>query len=423
MKISIIGLNYLPESTSIGPYTAELAEHLRDRGHEVRVVTGFPSAPNWEIWHGYRKRKFMREVINGVPVFRTYLYVPKNPRRAMSRILFDSVFAVSALTGIFAQLRPDLIIVISPPLQLAITGRLLAALSRARVFLHIKDLVPDAAVATGALREGSIAWKLGRALEAWAYRGATGVGVICDGMRRNLLAKGVPATKVKIFPDYIDPTFIQPVEGQHNNFRAKFGISADAFLVMYSGSVSSKQGLETYVEAAEVFETDHKVVCCLIGDGANLGDLKTLAAARSMRRFLFVPLQPRESLAAQLSAADVLVITQRKLVTDIVFPGKLLYYMSSGTAMLAAVHPESETGRFIREHQVGMVVPPEDPSAFAAALRWMREHPEERREFGRNGRRVIETQFDRSLVLGRFGSHLEQVGARGNLSSATPVPF
>ena len=91
--------------------------------------------------------------------------------------------------------------------------------------------------------------------------------------------------------------------------------------------------------------------------------------------------------------------------------------------MLAAVHPESETGRFIREHQVGMVVPPEDPSAFAAALRWMREHPEERREFGRNGRRVIETQFDRSLVLGRFGSHLEQVGARGNLSSATPVPF
>src|SRR6516164_5196875 len=156
MKISVFGLNYLPESTSIGPYTAELAEHLRDRGHDVRVITGFPSAPNWKIWNGYRNRIFMREAINGVPVFRTYLYVPKRPRKSVSRILFDCAFAVSALTGIFVRLRPDLIIVVSPPLQLAITGRLLATLSRARVFLHIKDLVPDAAVATGALREGSI---------------------------------------------------------------------------------------------------------------------------------------------------------------------------------------------------------------------------------------------------------------------------
>src|SRR5215471_11373059 len=421
MKISVFGLNYLPDSTSIGPYTAELAEHLRDRGHDVRVITGFPSAPNWKIWNGYRNRIFMREAINGVPVFRTYLYVPKRPRKSVSRILFDCAFAVSALTGIFVRLRPDLIIVVSPPLQLAITGRLLAALSRARLFLHIQDLVPDAAVATGALRKGGIAWKLGRALETWAYRGATGIGVISEGMRQNLLAKGVPATKVKIFPDYIDPTFIQPIRREENSFRAKIGISLDAFLVMYSGSVSGKQSLQTYVEAAATLETDQRVVCCLIGEGANLNDLKTLAAARSMKRFLFLPLQPRESLAAQLSAADVLVITQRKLVTDIVFPGKLLYYMAAGTAILAAVHQESETGRFIREHQVGMVVPPEDPPALAAALRWMQEHPEQRREFGRNGRRVIEAQFDRSLVLERFRSHLEQVGATGTLSSATPV--
>ena len=406
----MLGLNYLPESTSIGPYTAELAEYLRQRGHEVQVITGFPSAPNWQIWKGYRNRIFMHEVINGVPVFRTYLYVPRNPRKSVSRILFDCVFAVSALTGIFVGLRPDLIIVVSPPLQLAITGRLLASLNRARLFLHIKDLVPDAAVATGALRPGSLGWKLGRALETWAYRRATGIGVICDGMRQNLLAKGVPANKVQTFPDYIDPTFIQPIHPQNNGFRTKAGISSDAFLVMYSGSVSGKQGLQTYIHAAATFETDHNVVCCLIGEGANLSELKALAAELSMERFIFLPLQPRESLAAQLSAADVLVITQRALVTDIVFPGKLLYYMAAGTAILAAVNQESETGRFITQRNVGMVVPPEDPAALAEAVRWMRAHPEERREFGRNGRHVIETQFDRSRVLERFGSHLEQVG-------------
>jgi colanic acid biosynthesis glycosyl transferase WcaI len=412
MNIVVFGLNYLPESTSIGPYTAELAEHLRERGHAVRVITGFPSAPNWKIWQGYQNRVFMREVINGVPVLRTYLYIPKNPRKALSRVLFDCAFSVSSLAGIFAGPRPDLVVVISPPLQLLITGRILAALSGAPLFLHIKDLVPDAALAVGALREGSLAFRLGRMLEGWAYRTSTAIGVISEGMRRNLLAKGVPAEKVTILPDYIDPTFIQPVRGNNNGFRAKNGIPSGAFLVMYSGSVSGKQGLETYVEAAGAFEKDESVVCCLIGGGANLSELRAAADKLSLRRFIFLPLQAREFLAAQLSAADVLVITQRASVTDIVFPGKLLYYMASGTAILAAVNQESETGRFIREHRVGMVVPPEDASALAAGITWMRDHGEETREFGLNGRRVIETQFDRSLILERFASHLEALGTQ-----------
>jgi colanic acid biosynthesis glycosyl transferase WcaI len=418
MKVAVFGLNYLPESTSIGPYTAELAEYLRDRGHNVRVVTGFPSAPNWKIWRGYEKRIFMREAINGIPVFRTYLYVPANPRKALGRVLFDCVFALSAVVGFFAGPQPDVVVVISPPLQLAITGRVLAALSRARLFMHIKDLVPDAAIATGALREGSLAWRLGRKLEAWAYRSATGIGVICEGMRRNLLAKGVPASKVITLPDYIDPEFIQPVSRSNNEFRARTGISEEAFFAMYSGSVSGKQGLQTYVEAAAAFEADETVVCCLIGEGANLEELKTTAKDLALRRFMFLPLQPRETLAAQLSAADVLVITQRALVTDIVFPGKLLYYMASGTAILAAVNQESETGRFIKEHKAGIVVPPEDPAALAGAIKWMKEHPDETRDFGRNGRRVIESQFDRSLVLERFNRHLENLGAKATAATA-----
>jgi colanic acid biosynthesis glycosyl transferase WcaI len=52
VKYLIVGLNYLPESTSIGPYTADLAEYLQAAGHEVQVVTGFPNAPQWQVWEG-----------------------------------------------------------------------------------------------------------------------------------------------------------------------------------------------------------------------------------------------------------------------------------------------------------------------------------------------------------------------------------
>src|ERR1700735_4139528 len=99
MRILIIGLNYSPESTSIGPYTADLAVHLRQSGHDVTVSTGFPTAPQWKVWEGYRGRIWMREAIDGVPVKRTWLYVPKQPKSVLQRILFDCSFALSAFLG------------------------------------------------------------------------------------------------------------------------------------------------------------------------------------------------------------------------------------------------------------------------------------------------------------------------------------
>jgi colanic acid biosynthesis glycosyl transferase WcaI len=406
MRVLILGLNYFPESTSIGPYTADLAEGLQARGHDVRVITGFPAAPEWKVFPEYEGKLFMREVIHDVPVVRTYLYVPKDPRRTSRRILFDSSFAISALAGVLTLWRSELVVVISPPLQLALTGLAIGAVSRAPVFLHIQDLVPDAALATGALRPGSAAARAAGALERFVYRQSRGIGVICEGMRRNLLAKGVPPDKVVTLPNYIDvgPHRLVPTD---EGIRSRFGIDSRQFLVMYSGSVAGKQGLHTFVEAAAHLEQDDDITCCLIGAGAFLPELKLRAADLSLPRFQFIPLQPRENLTSQLAAADVLVITQRKAVRDMVFPGKLLYYMAAGRPVLAAVTEDSETGRFILERRVGMVVPPEEPRCLADAIRWMRAHPQEIAEWGRNGRLVVETEFDRTVVLDRISKYLE----------------
>ena len=82
--------------------------------------------------------------------------------------------------------------------------------------------------------------------------------------------------------------------------------------------------------------------------------------------------------------------------------------MAAGRPILASVSEDSETGRFIREHAVGLVVPPEDPVLMADAIRWMKAHPEETRQFGLNGRRVAESQFDRTVVLEKISTHLER---------------
>ena len=408
MRFLILGLNYLPESVSIGPYTADLAEYLCQRGHHVQVITSFPHAPQWKIWDGYQSKWFMREIINGVPALRTYLYVPQRPRKALNRILYDMSFTVSALLGALTTGPCDALVVVSPPLQLGVTGWVLSLLKRAPVFFHIQDLIPDAAVATGMLSENSWAVKVARVLERFVYGRAHRIGVICDGYVRNLLAKGVPLDKIMLLPDYIDLEFMHPAE-RENEFRREQGLRVQDFVVMYSGSVALKQGLDTFVKAAAALGDHSDIVFLLIGEGPYLFELKEQAEQLRIPNLRFLPLQPRTALPRQLAAADALVITQRKAITDMVFPGKLLCYMAAGRPVVAAVSIDSETGRFIHENKVGLVVPPEDPAALAQAVLELRQIGG--KHLGENGRRVVETRFNRQVVLRKFAEQIEALAA------------
>lgn len=354
----------------------------------------------------------MREVINGVPVLRTYLYVPKQPGKAVNRIMFDMSFTISSLLGGLSVGHCDLIIAISPPLQLGLASWLLGFLKRAPFFFHIKDLIPDAAIATGMLDENSVTARVAHVLEAFVYRHARSIGVICEGFARNLTAKGVRSEKIVVLPDYIDLEFMRPLE-RNNSFRQQYGIKPDDFLVIYSGSIALKQGLHTFVETAAEFCDNDGVVFYLVGEGPYLQELKVRAEELRVTNLHFLPLQPRENLPVQLSAADALVITQKRAITDVVFPGKLLYYMAAGRPILAAVSPDSETGRFVSSHQVGLVVPPEEPKALAQAIRFLQQNRHEADRLGQNGRRVAEERFDRRVVLKQFAEHLETLAAKG----------
>lgn len=416
MRILILGLNYLPESTSIGPYTSDLAEYLLECGDHVQVVTGFPMAPQWRVWEGYRGEWFRREVVNGVPILRTYLFVPKEPRRALHRVLFDSSFGCSSFIGTLRTGPCDLVVAISPPLQVGLTGWLVSRLKRAPLFVHIQDLVPDAAIATGMLAENSRPVRIARRLERFIYDHAASIGVICDGFRENLEAKGVPPSKIKLIPNHINLEFLRPLD-RMGAFRSKWGIGQAEFLVMYSGSLGLKQGLETLVDAAERLRAEKDILFVIVGEGPPLNDLIARASQHQLSNVRFLPLQPREMLPEQLAAADVLVLTQKRAVTDTVFPGKLLYYMGAGRAILAAVSATSETGRFIAAHRVGVVTPPEDATALADAI--LSLHQSGTAQLGERGRAVVEQRFDRRIVLPAFVKHLRELAKPADVSPST----
>ncbi len=406
MRVLLAGINYRPEVTGIGPYNTELAEHLAQQGHQVTVLSAPPWYPHWKIDHAYRgRRPFSVERINGVRVIRNPLLLPPARQTAFRRILFDSSFGVTALLGSAGIGGLDAVICVSPPLQLGVTAWLIAASRRARLVVHLQDIVPDAAISTGMMATGR-AVELSRALERFVYRRADKITVISEGFADNLRAKGVPREKLEVLPNWVD---VSRFEAHRDSaVRSALGAPDGETLVLHTGNMGAKQGLETLVDAAHELNGEN-IAITLIGDGQARKSLESRAAALPSNRLTFLPLQ--ENLPATLAAADILVLSQRSMVTDSAAPSKLLSYMASGRPVVATVNASSEAARLIKQAGCGVIVPPEQPSRLAAAIRELHLHPEMNDSLGAAGRRHVAMHYDRSTVLRRWSDLLTAVGS------------
>jgi colanic acid biosynthesis glycosyl transferase WcaI len=141
MRILVLGINYCPELTGIAPFTTGRCEYLAARGHEVSICTALPYYPEWRVSEDYRGRLFMREKRNGVTILRSRIYVPAraNPVR---RILHESSFVLASLLRALTQPRPDVMIVVSPPLGLVLPAVLLSRSGISRMFFTYPTCSP-----------------------------------------------------------------------------------------------------------------------------------------------------------------------------------------------------------------------------------------------------------------------------------------
>jgi len=409
MRILLAGINYFPEVTGIGPYNTELAEHLAAAGHDVNVLTAFPWYPHWQIGEGYRRtRPFLVKRSNGVRVLRSPILLPAARQTAFRRVVFDSSFGLTALLASAGVGGVDAVICVSPPLQLGPTAWLVARSRRARLVVHLQDVVPDAALSTGMMRAGK-AVALSRRLERFVYSRADKITVISEGFKENLVGKGIPPSKIEVLPNWVDASRFQAVAD--SRVRSALGAANGETLVLHTGNMGAKQGLETVVEAAAQLKGED-IVITLIGDGQSRASLETKAASLAVDNLKFLPLQ--SDLPATLAAANVLVLSQRAQVIDSAAPSKLLTYMASGKPIVATVNESSEAGQLIKRAGCGVVVPPEKPADLAAALRELHRHPERHSALGAAGRRHVSEHFDRKVILERWEQLINGVvGKRG----------
>ncbi len=401
MRLLSLGLYYYPEQTAVAPFATGRAEYLAAAGHDVTVCTAMPFYPQWRIDPAYRGRLYSTEKRNGVKILRSLLYVP-NPVTSAKRIIHEASFLVSTLVRLLGRQRPELIFVTSPPLTLGLAGVILSRLWQVPFVFHVADLQPDSAVDLGMLRPGRIVKAL-YGLERFIYRKAALVSTLTTAMQRKIVSKGISSDKVTLFSDWSEPAlFDVPLAGGGNEFRRAYDIG-DRFLVVHSGNMGVKQGLEVVLAAAEQTRSRSEILYLLVGDGAVREHLQALARFSDLQNLRFLPLLPVDVFRDMLGAVDVSLITQQQSVADIVFPSKVLTLLSSGRPVVASISSNSQVAHVLTESGAGLIVEAENPHALAESVTQLQPDEGRRHTMGKRGRIYARQHWDRQTQL----EHLE----------------
>ncbi len=394
-RVMITGVNYWPELSGISPYTAGLAEHLAEQGAEVVVLTAMPSYPSWRVFEDYRGSWRRRGRERGVEVQRFRIYVPRR-QSAVRRAGYEFSFLAHGITHRSLGRRPDVVLGIVPSLSGGVLARVQARRYGCPYGLIVQDLVGPAAAESGISGGSSVAAATSR-LESWVARGADGVAVISDGFRAYLDRVGVRPERVVHLRNWVH---VGPVTESRAETRAALGWPPDTRIVLHTGNMGLKQGLDHVLDAARVAEVELPGTrFVLLGDGSQRRALEALAGGAANVEFR--GLVDEAAYPNVLAAADVLLVNERATIIDMSLPGKLTSYFVAGRPVLAAVHAAGATAREVLQAGAGLVVPPEDPEALVSALRRLEREPELGSRLAAAGVAYAEAQLSPAACLGR----------------------
>lgn len=406
----LYSLNYRPEMTGIGKYNAELLEAMASQGHSTNVICAKPYYPEWKVHEGYTDKHYYTAEENGVTVTRCPLYVPENPN-TIKRIVHLVSFALSSLIPLlkacFKQ-RPKVLMVVQPTLFCTPMALLVSKLLGIKSLLHVQDFELDAMFGLSMTGSGksTLVKRIAYGVERWLLQRFDAVSTISHSMMLRAEAKGVSKDKLVFFPNWSDTDFVKPGIDDHE-LRVEWGIRDYEKVVLYSGNIGAKQGLEMVLEAAEHYLNQPDVRFVIVGSGANKEALEQQAKERALTNVMFKPLIPWEQVPTLLSMADVHLVVQKKGAADAVLPSKLTNILSAGGHCVVTAEAHTELGCLAEKYPgIYSCIEPECLDAFIGAI-----DTELDRVASQNvnhvARRYAELNLNKDAVLRRFESDMD----------------
>jgi len=406
MRILIVTQYFWPEAFRIN----EFAVDLKERGHNVTVLTGLPNYPTGRFFNGYGLTGPYTETHAGIPVLRCPL-IPRFDSRPWQLALNYVSFAVNSCLlapfrcrGIF-----DLIFVYAPsPIMIALPAIVLKRLKGTPLFLWVQDLWPESLEATGAIRAPWILKLTGRVVR-FIYSKCDRILVQSEAFIPQVRSLGGRPEQMVYFPNSAEKVY-RPVDSDN----ASTPTLPAGFRVMFAGNIGVAQAFETILSAAERLKLHRDIQWIILGDGRQ----RNWVEAEVRRRELGATVHllgrfPMEKMPDFFSQADAMLVTlQKEPIFAMTVPAKVQSYMACGRPVIAAL--DGEGARVVQHSGAGLTCPAEDPAALAETVLKAARMPEsDRNAMGMQGYLYFKQNFENTRLLDQF-DQLAQQALNGN---------
>jgi colanic acid biosynthesis glycosyl transferase WcaI len=397
MHVLIVTQYFWPENFRIN----DVALGLKEKGHEVTVLTGQPNYPEGRFFPSYGFCSKTEEGYQGIRILRVPL-LPRGNGGALRLLLNFCSFALSA--SVFGPWRCrgsyDVILVFEPsPVTVGIPAIVLKKLRGTPILFWVQDLWPESLSATGTTQSR---WILSgvEALVRLIYRRCDKILVQSEAFRAPIERFGVKREDIGYFPNSAE-AFYRPIELEAE--ASEHAKLPKGFRVMFGGNIGKAQSFETILGAAELLKEQADIQWIIIGDGRMFSWVREGVEARGLGHTVhLLGRLPGEEMPRYFALADVLLVTlRRQPIFSLTIPAKVQSYLACGKPIVAAL--EGEGARIVQEAGAGLTTGPEDARALADAVLAMYRTPDETRiAMGRKGRIYFETHFERTLLLNRL---------------------
>jgi glycosyltransferase involved in cell wall biosynthesis len=394
MKILLVSQYFYPENFKIN----DLIFSLKERGHEITVLTGKPNYSKSHFFDGYGWVSDDFEIINDIPVYRANLFSRRNGGGFR---LFLNYFSFALLASLkLKKIKGsfDAIFVYEPsPITVGIPAVFAKKRFKAPIYFWAQDLWPESLIAAGNVKNRFV---LGffDSLTKWVYKHSEKVLVQSDGFREYILNQGIPNNKIIFYPNPTED-FYMPLKNV-TEYHEYFDTSN--FNIVFAGNIGEAQSFETIIKAIGLIK-DLPVKIIVLGDGRYKDTAISLIKENGLEtHFNFLGSFPPSEMPKFFSHANALLVSLKKdKIFSLTIPAKIQSYLACGKPIIASI--DGEGAKIVIDAKCGVSSPAENSLKLSENIKGLMALDKYLlNEMGNNSRVYYEKEFDREYLLKRL---------------------
>lgn len=416
MKILRISAYSHPEVTAATHLVNDLYEGFSKNNISCLCITPEPTRGiSEETRKLYKKRK--KEILyNGYLEINRFFMFREKKNPILRAVRYFLCFFIQYFKGVKVEKVDVIFSGSTPPTNGMLSALIAKKLSKKYGYkvpfiYQLQDIFPDSLINAKLVKKNGIIWKIGRLIEDYTYKNSDKIIVISEAMKKNILNKGVPESKIEVISNWIDINEVQPIEKLKNPLLKKLDLSIDDFIVLYAGNFGAAQGTEIIFKVAKQLEEIKNLKFVLFGGGAYFEDAKQ--KAKSMKNVIINELLPVEYVSQVYSLGNIVLITCKKGTGVAGMPSKTWSIMACNTPIVASFDTDSELAYILEKSGAGMCVEAENVEKLKEAIE--KEYKDFILDIKRkiNTREYVKKYASKEVCVNKYIEIIKNINKRG----------